>query len=576
MKKDDWRSRLSTPSHQVGDWKRDIPVRTQDGLTLYADVLLPRGGGKFAALLSMSGYGKDVQHLPIPVGGASDYSRGTGGIESGISEYFVSRGYAHVIVDPRGVGRSDGDYDMLGPGEQNDGYDAVEWIAGEPWSNGRVGMLGMSYFACIQYLVAARQPPHLKAIFAHDGWTDFYRHNYFQGGILNWGKAHHIWRLYDTPTTTTVTSRQIPKDEYAERLAAVRSDPDVMAYPYLWKLTNNAHNNPMLLDFLLNPLDGPFYWERSPCRFFDRIRVPTFLLSRWSAWAIHLPGAIDAFERLNTQKKLVVTETPWEGGFGRPWHENHDLVLAWYDYWLRDIDNGILDTAPAKVWMGGASAWRELENWPPADVQYRKLYLRGGNALSWEASSSSDAPAHFESDPDAPSSRPAPCAIFETEPFASDLAVAGPVALHLRATLDADDANWFAILTDVSPGEARRTVTKGWLKASHRALDPERATAERPYHLHTRVDSVVPFEPTQYALELRDTAHVFRKGHRMELRIRGQSSAAEDFPIWFHLNRSRKIRHTIFVDAGSDSHLLLPVFERWAENLIPGKPETVP
>jgi predicted acyl esterase len=576
LKQVDWRSKLSVPKYAVGEWRRDVPIRTRAGLTIYADVLLPRRAGRWPALMSMSAYGKDVQHLPIPVGGVSDYSRGTGGIESGLSSYFVSRGYAHVIVDPRGVGRSDGKYDMLGPGEQSDGYDAVEWIAGESWCDGRVGMLGMSYFACMQYLVAAQRPPHLKAIFAHDGWTDFYRHNYFHGGILNWGKAHHIWRLYDSSTTETITSRSVSAEEYARRIAALRADPDIMAYPYLWKLTNNAQNNPMLLDLLLNPLDGPFYWERSPCRMYDRIEVPTFLLSRWSAWAIHLPGAIDAFERLSVPKRLVVTETKWEGGFGRPWFENHDLVLAWYDYWLRDIDNGIMDTSHVKTWLGGADMWKELDAWPPKNIGWRKFYLRARQSLATSPSSRGESSAVFESDPGAPADRAAPCVTYRTNDLEADVAVAGPLALHFWGTLDAEDANWFAIVSDVAPNGRRRTVTKGWLKASHRALDSDRATEMRPYHLHTRIDRVTPNEPTRYAIDLRDTAHVFRKGHRLELRIRGQSSPWEDFPIWFHLNRSRKIRQTVLSGKERESYLLVPVLERWEEDLIPGTPAQVP
>jgi predicted acyl esterase len=171
-------------------------------------------------------------------------------------------------------------------------------------------MLGMSYFACVQYLVAAQQPPHLKAIFAHDGFTDWYRHNYYQGGMCNWGKAHHIWRLYDTHTTRTLSERQMQPEEFRRRLAALREDPAIRTYPYIWKLTNNAHNNPMVLDLLLNPFDGPFYWERSASRVFDRIKIPVFLLSRWSAWAIHLPGAIEAFEKLTVPRRMIITETP--------------------------------------------------------------------------------------------------------------------------------------------------------------------------------------------------------------------------------------------------------------------------
>jgi len=191
---------VSQPKHKV-KLEEDIRIIARDGTDLFADIYRPNAEGKFPALLSISPYGKDIIKLPCPVGRRSDYTRGTGGIEAGISEYFVTRGYVHVIADYRGIGRSGGEYCHFGQKQQEDGYDIIEWIAKQPWCNGNVGMLGMSYFAVNQYLVAAQNPPHLKAIFAHDGFTDMYRHLAYHGGILNFGFYHHIWRLIVTHTT---------------------------------------------------------------------------------------------------------------------------------------------------------------------------------------------------------------------------------------------------------------------------------------------------------------------------------------------------------------------------------------
>jgi len=560
-----WRDRLSPPEYEMGDWERDIPIRARDGTQLYADVCRPRARGKFPALLSMSGYGKDVQRLPIPVGSASDYSRGTGGIESGMSEYFVKRGYAHVLLDPRGVGHSGGEYDMQGPLEQQDGYDGVEWIAAQPWCSGNVGMLGMSYFACIQYLVAAQQPPHLKAIFAHDGFTDWYRHNYYQGGICLWGKAHHIWRLYDTHTTRTLSERQMPKEEYERRLKALRDDPSVQAYPYIWKLTNNAQNNPMLVDLLLHPFDGPFHWERSASRMFDRIRIPVFLLSRWSAWAIHLPGAIEAFEKLSGPRRLVITETSWEGGFGRPWHENHELVLRWYDHWLKGVDNGVMDEAPVKIFVRGRNTWRSEKEWPLTRTRWTKLYLREGGRLDATPPQPHERPDSFINEPWLGANKASPCVAYSTAPMAADTEYTGPHALYLYADLDGEDAHWIVVINDIAPDGSKTQVTKGWLKASHRELDAERSRPERPYHPHTRAQAVTPGVVTEYAIEIRDSAYVFKKGHRMQLVIRGQSSPWEDFAIFFHLNHMNTVRHRIHHTQQCASHLLLPLVESGSE-----------
>jgi predicted acyl esterase len=557
----DWHEQLSRPQYEPSAWERDVPIVARDGTRLYADVCRPRAAGRFPALMSMSGYGKDVQRLPVPVGGASDYSRGTGGIESGISDYFVSRGYAHVILDPRGVGRSEGEYDLQGLREQQDGYDGIEWIAAQPWCDGNVGMLGMSYFACIQYLVAAQQPPHLKAIFAHDGFTDWYRHNYYQGGIFLWGKAQHIWRLYDTHTTRTLSERNMPREEFERRVRALREDPSIQAYPYLWKLTNNAQNNPMLLDLLLHPLDGPFHWERSASRVFDRIRIPVFLLSRWSAWAIHLPGAIEAFEKLSVPRRLVITETPWEGGFGRPWHENHDLVLRWYDHWLKGIDNGVMDEAPVKIFVRGTNAWRDEQKWPLARTRWVKLYLREGGRLDDTPPLPHERTDSFVNQPWQQAGSASPCLTYATAPLAADTEYTGPHALYLHADLSGGDANWIVVLYDVAPDGSRTQVTKGWLKASHRETDAERSRPERPYHPHTRAVPVAPGEVEEYAIEIRDSSYVFRKGHRLQLLIRGQSSPWEDFAIFFHLNIMEAVRHRVHHTQRHPSHLLLPLVE---------------
>ena len=164
--------------------EKDVYVEMRDGVRLACDMYHPDAEGKYPALLSMGPYGKENQQLKVPPNPfASDFAI----IEAGDTEFFVSRGYVHVIADVRGTGHSEGKYDICSTKEQEDGYDLVEWIAGQPWCNGNVGMVGISYFAFIQYLVAAQQPPHLKAIFPHDGWGDMYRDVSHHGGILMHG-----------------------------------------------------------------------------------------------------------------------------------------------------------------------------------------------------------------------------------------------------------------------------------------------------------------------------------------------------------------------------------------------------
>ncbi|MCO5100926.1 MAG: CocE/NonD family hydrolase [Burkholderiaceae bacterium] len=558
---EDWRTQLSQPTFEMDEWQIEVPVKARDGTQLFVDVRLPKGpaGARYPALLSMSPYGREIQHLAPPVGRESDYTRGTGGIESGMTDYFVPRGYVHVHGDPRGIGRSGGQYEHFGEQEQQDGYDLIEWIARQPWCNGQVGMLGMSYFAVNQLLVATQRPPSLKAIFVHDGYSDMYRQLAYHGGIFNFGFYQHIWRLFPTSTTQPISRRLLSEDEYEARLENIRGDRDLRGYPYLYKLTINPENNPLMLDLLMHPFDGEFYRERSAYPDFDKIQIPVFIVSRWSAWAIHLPGAIDAFYNLDVPRKMVVTETSWEGGFGRPWHENHDLVLRWYDHWLKGNDTGVMDEPPVRYFVKGMNRWDQADTWPPKGVSYQPYYLHEAGVLSDQAQIPHERPSRFFNEPWQAPGQMSESVKFTSAPVSTALEIAGPVALHFWASLSSDDANWFVQLRDVAPDGTAKIVTKGWLKASHRELDAERSTAERPYHPHVRRLETKPGETYGYQIDLRDTAHVFLPGHRMQILIKGQDSPWEDFAIWYHVNNMTRTEHTIHHDSLQPSHVLLPV-----------------
>ena len=558
----DWHELLSKPQYAMRPWETDISLEARDGTQLWADVCRPDAEGKFPALVSLSPYGKDMQHLPAPVGKLSDYTRGTGGHESGMTEYFVPRGYAHVHADVRGISNSGGSYTHFGRKEQEDGYDIIEWVASQPWCDGNVAMLGMSYFAVSQLLVAILQPPHLKAIFVHDGYTDMYRQLAYHGGMFNFGFYHHIWRLFPTHTTQPMSLEEFSEEEYRQKLQELRDDYTIQTYPYLYKLTLCPEYNPLVLDLLLHPFDGPFYQERSASPHLDQIKVPIHCLSRWSAWAIHLPGAFEAYEKADAPKRLTITETPWEGGFGRPWYENHDLVLRWYDHWLKGNDTGVMDEPPIKIFVKGPNVWRYEQEWPLARTEWTKVYLRLGCALSETPPEPHERPDTFANEPWLSPGEKSPTLLYATQPLEDDMEVTGPVALNFFAALSAEDANFIVSLWDVPEKGERVQVTKGWLRATHRELDEKKSTFYRPYHTHTRTLPVVPGEVYPYSIDIRDTCYVFPKGHRLQLEIRGNSSPWEDFFIWFHLNNMHETEHSIYHDSRYASHLVLPVIPR--------------
>ena len=270
-----WRAKVSQPTHTMRV-ERGATIVARDGTRLACDVYRPEAPGRYPALLSYSHYGKDLQHVTGKRAPLSPLI-GNGGLEAGDSEYFVTRGYVHVIADARGSGDSAGEYCYQGPNEQTDGYDIIEWMATQPWCDGNCGMLGMSYFAVMQYMVAAQQPPHLKAIVPYEALTDRYRQSVYHGGLLNEGFWHQWWGHVSVDGMRPLSYDVLSEDEIAQRVAALMETPEVRHSPYLHIQLKYPRKNPLLFGWLLEPFDGPFYWERSPNRMFDRIRIPTFL-----------------------------------------------------------------------------------------------------------------------------------------------------------------------------------------------------------------------------------------------------------------------------------------------------------
>ena len=444
-----WRAQVSQPQYAMRV-ERGVTIPARDGTRLACDVYLPDSPGRFPALLSYSHYGKDIQRIGATRAPLSPL-KGNGGLEAGDSEYFVQRGYVHVIADARGSGDSEGTYCYQGTKEQEDGYDIIEWMARQPWCTGNCGMLGMSYFAVIQYMVAAQQPPHLKAIAPYEALTDRYRQSVYHGGLLNEGFWHQWWGHVSVGTLRPLSFDYLRSDEIRARVDQLMRTEEIRSSPYLYITLKYPEKNPLLFGWLLEPFDGPFYWQRSPNRMFERIRIPTFLATRWSSWAVHLAGAFEAFERIDAPKKLMVMETESPLGPLRPWTDHHDVLLRWYDHWLKQIDTGFMDEAPIQLLIKGRNAWRDEKEWPLARTRWSKLYLAADNALA-EQPNAQLGYATFENDPNFPLTAHPPGVTFMTPPMNEDTEVTGPVALHLHATLDRDDATWVVTLRDVAAG----------------------------------------------------------------------------------------------------------------------------
>ena len=558
MSTQDWQQRVSQPQYSMVE-EKDRFVAMRDGVRLACDIYRPDAPGqKFPALLSTSLYGKNIQKVTDERRPLSP-RHGNGGQEAGDTRFFVSRGYVHVIADSRGTGDSEGEYNFQGNIEQQDGYDLIEWIASQPWCDGNVGMLGMSYFAVVQNLIATTQPPHLKAIAPYEAYTDRYRHSVYQGGLFNEGFFHQWWGHVSIGTMRPLTFNYYSEKEIGRRVEALKKTPEVQDSPFLYIHLKYPEKSPLIFDFLIEPNDGPYYWERSAYRRFDRIKIPVLLMVRWSAWDIHLPGAFQAWEGLDTIKKMIIFDSLEATGPRRPWRDHQDIILRWYDHWLKRNDTGMMDEPPIRILVKGTNEWRDEHEWPLKRTQWTKFWLQPGGGLA--ITPGGEDGQTFTNDPFLLPGKTSPNLKYLTPPLDSDLEITGPAALYLSASIDQPEATWIVNLKDQAPDGTTRMVTKGWLRASHRKLDPSRSKPYKPYHPHDENVPVPVNEVVEYAIDLRDTSMVILKGHRLALEIRAQDALVEE-PIWYHQSSALVTSHTVHCGGAHASHLLLPVIPR--------------
>jgi len=556
-----WREQISQPEHDIVE-ERNVKVPMRDGVELAVNVFRPDAEGEFPALVAMAGYGKETQDLPLSPQPLGESAMWDGTIEAGDPEEFVPRGYAHVVADVRGTGDSGGAFTgMMASHEGEDGHDLIEWIADQPWCDGSVGMTGYSYFSFTTLKTALEQPEHLEGIFVSHALSDFYRDGVYPGGVLNM----FYYGLWDgrngssgIPANNPVSKiqRDWPQEKIDKRRAELLDDPDIRHQPNLYHLLQYPFKNPMFYDMLMNPYDGEFWEDRSIYPRVEDIDVPAFVIGKNPH---SLKGFWELYEQLDTTKKLLVKPP---GPEERPWREDVELLVRWFDHWLKDIDTGLLDEPPIEIAMQGSHERREETEWPVPDVEWEACYLRRRGQLSF-------APERYQAEPDSFLQEPLHVSqqrgsvSYVSQPIPGKLQLMGPASLTFYASIDQPDTTWIVSLSDVRPDGSEVRLEKTYLKASHRAVDPDRSEPGRPYHPHTEesVDPVEPGEITEYTVGLGPFASVLSEGHRLKLTIESMESPLDDeMHVHYHphLCSSRTTLHKIYRNDEYRSHLTLP------------------
>ncbi len=522
-------------------FERDVPIAMRDGLELRGNVYRPSASGAYPVLMTVGPYGKDIHfHDFNPKAYAEIAEHGPHlNWETPNPDWWVAQGYVVIRVDQRGIGASPGRMDLFSRQQGEDFYDAIEWAAEQPWSNGKIGLNGVSYYAISQWQVAALQPPHLAAMLPWEGMVDLYRDGVRHGGIFSNG-FFVSW--------------------YKRQVAGIQ-------YGYDGSLSEEekaANRADLIADFKAHILDDEYYQSRLPD--LSQITAPVLSVGNWGNVGLHLRGNTEGYLGAASPHKWL---SIWVGSHYAPFYteEARALQKRFFDYWLKGVENGWLNQPPVQLAIrkGSEVVWHDEQEWPLARTQWSHFYLNAASTSIDTEQPGKEAQVHYTA--------PQGDITFTTAPFAQDTEVTGPLALKLWVSSTTDDMDLFVTLRNLDangnevPGIGARSepvpVTAGWLRASHRKLDPSRSTDSRPFHTHDQVQKLTPGEVVSVDIEIWPTSMVFATGHRLALTIGAHDSGGwESFTHDDPEDRNLAAlagTNTIYTGDKHPSSLLLPI-----------------
>jgi predicted acyl esterase len=489
-----------------------VPVPMRDGVRLSANIFLPAEHAHLPAILVRTPYGKGSGIIP--------------GYQT-----FVDHGYAVIVEDVRGRYESEGDFEPVTQ-EPQDGDDTINWIVRQPWSNGKVGMIGGSYLGIAQWKAALLNNPHLKAIFPVVSGDDEYRDRFYStGGAIKLG--HRLEWL-------------------AENLKAPGYEPDFNKF--IWHLPLRTADQaatgqavPSYRQAMAHPTYDSFWRGISTREHLDQIRIPVFAMGGW--YDNYVESDLDAFTALHKgsgANRIMIG--PWPHSMSYQFRDAdfgpaasvpvRRIQLQWFDQWLMGKDTPLVSTPPLQVFVMGANEWREEREWPPAKAKLQMLYLdSGGHANTLEGDGrlrrkltpgeAEDVYTYDPADP-VPTRGGAVCCnptvfpwgpldqrpvetredvlVYTTRPLNNDLEAIGPVKVVLYVSSSARDTDFTAKLIDVFPDGNARILSDGILRLRYRE-SLEKAVPATPGEIY------------EIGIDGGVVSNVFQKGHRVRVEI---------------------------------------------------------
>ncbi len=509
----------------------DVAVKMRDGVKIYIDVFRPQKEGKYPVVIAWAPYGKHgrIKYKYFPGCGVCDSDLSEFAVfEAADPVYWCANGYVIINVDPRGSWGSEGDLTLLSEQEAMDGYDLVEWAGIQSWSNGKVGMHGVSYLAWSQWKVAALNPPHLAAINPWEGVSDFYRELAFHGGIPE-TEFLAMWLPSVSFSTTRVEN-----------------------------LIKMAREHPLYDE----------YWAGKNADLAN-ITIPVFAVASWADHGLHTRGTIEGFKKIASKHKWL-----WVHG-RKKWQHFYQHVgkqRQFFDLFLKGIDSEV------KFWPRVTLEIREQffvgnsrgENeWPLARTQYTKLFLNAGDEELSKSPFEKEARVRYNVDHINDKTQNAR---FEFK-FEEKTDLTGYMKLKLWVQAHgSNDMDLFVAIQKIDrcneivafpflSNHDDGPVALGWLRVSHRELDPEKSTAYQPYCKHQREMKLKDAEIVPVEIEIWPSSTLFEIGEKLRVVVQGSDiySYPDDMNTNGHLSTVNRGEHVIYTGCGYDSHLLVPV-----------------
>ncbi len=552
--------------------EKNVRVTMRDGIRIAVDIYRPsHGKGPWPAIFACSPFQKERF------------------FESAKPAFYCANGYVCVQAAERGSGFNEGKFSFSGSVNAQDGYELIEWIAGQPWCNSNVAMMGASGYGVMQWITAPLNPPHLKALVVL-ATTDNYRGLCYPGGVLR------------KPFVLNLISGVINSCIWPGPVKGKEPPINVVA------------------DILANTQDGPFWWEHGGgWKTIEKIKAPILNIVN-TPNRLHAIYHLRSYSGIKSPKKLIIT--PWTNENYQPWIFEttafNQQILRWLDYWLKGTDTGIMNEPEIAIYDNGTGKWRYENEYPLTRTRWEKYYLHTGLAMNESCGLISTIPPEEKEKPDtyhnislnaaltaaygitdtgAHLSQPRHV-VYISSPLEEDLKVGGPVSFTLyAATAEEATTDWsfFVKMGEMVPGgvplnpvtlnpEIKPEANDPWtprevqiwswgsLKAKFREVDESMSKQGMPWHSFQKPVDLKANTVYEFQIELQPVFKTFIKGCKIWLKIASDDAL---YSTWDSSSRYVETPLTgvnrevyIYHDSQHPSHLLLPV--------IPDAPEIMP